>query len=115
MAGGVVERGWGRPGGATGRGQGQQGRAGKGGGGRGEGKREGGGSSPRGSTIAETVHRITPSAKEVEERWERGWERDWRRLLRGKQNEIEREGRAHGGLGRQGCAIRVGPKWVRSG
>jgi hypothetical protein len=32
-----------------------------------EGKREGGG----GSTIAATVHRITPRAKEVEERWKR--------------------------------------------
>jgi hypothetical protein len=31
-----------------------------------------GGSSPRSSTIAATAHRITPRAKEVEERWERG-------------------------------------------
>jgi hypothetical protein len=69
---------------------------GKGGEGRGEGKREGGGSSPRGSTIVATVHRITPRAKEVEERWERGG----RRLLRGKQNEIERgRGRTWGGWG----------------
>jgi hypothetical protein len=41
-----------------------------------------------------TVHRITPRAKEVGEAWERGG----RRLLRGKQNEIEREG-ARTGLG----------------
>jgi hypothetical protein len=61
-----------RPGRGRGAAKGQQGRAGKEGGGRGEGKREGGGSSPRGSMIAATVHRITPRAKVVEERWERG-------------------------------------------
>jgi hypothetical protein len=39
-----------------------------------------------------------------------GWERDWRRLLRGKQNEIERERGAWGvgALGAHGQG-RAGP------
>jgi hypothetical protein len=68
---------------------GQQGRAMKGGGGRGEGKREGGGSSPRGSMIAATVHRITPR----ERRWKRGRGSGYS----GKENERERRGGVHGG------------------
>jgi hypothetical protein len=53
------------------------------------------GTSPQGSMIATTVHQITPRAR----RWERGRER----LLCGKQNEIERGGGAHGGVGAPGA------------
>jgi hypothetical protein len=59
-------RGWGRarPGRVThGQGEGTRGREEEG-----EERGRGGGSSPRGSTIATTVHRITHRAKEVEER-----------------------------------------------
>jgi hypothetical protein len=56
-------------------------------------------SSPRGSTIATTIHRITPRAKEVEERWKRGRGK----LLCGKRKCDRERGRAHGGRwGRQG-------------
>jgi hypothetical protein len=59
-----------------------------------------------------TVHRITPRAKEVGEAWERGG----RRLLRGKQNEIEREG-ARMGVGVLGGRDQggAGLGWVGSG
>jgi hypothetical protein len=54
-------------------------RAGEGGRGRGDWER-GGESSPRGSTIAATVHQITPRVKEVER-----WKRRRGKLLRGKR------------------------------
>jgi hypothetical protein len=39
---------------------------------RGGGEREGGGAHLGAWTIAATAHRITPRAKEVEERWKKG-------------------------------------------
>jgi hypothetical protein len=64
-----------------------------------EGKeREGGGAHLGAWTIAATAHRITPRAKEVEERWERGGREIGGGCCAGKTNEIEREGRGeHGG------------------
>jgi hypothetical protein len=65
---------------------------------RGKTEREGGGAHLGAWTIAATAHRITPRAKEVEERWERGGREIGGGCCAGKTNEIEREGRGeHGG------------------
>jgi hypothetical protein len=80
--------------------------AGEGGRGRGEGERERGESSPRGSTIAATVHRITPRAKELEERWKRGRGS----CCVGKEIEIERGRGAWLEVGAVGARSRTRPK-----
>jgi hypothetical protein len=75
---------------------------------RGKTEREGGGAHLGAWTIAATAHRITPRAKEVEERWERGEREIGGGCCAGKTNDIEREGRGvHGGWGARGA--RPGP------
>jgi hypothetical protein len=78
---------------AQGRGEGREGR-----------ERGGGGEAHlRIRRSAATIYRITPRAKEVEERWKRGRGS----CCVGKENEIERGG-AWGRWGRQGRAPRTG-------
>jgi hypothetical protein len=114
--------GGGRAGGAAG-----EGRAGGRGGGRAgaarrarAGKREGeGGREERGGEAhlgirrpATTVHRITPRAREVEERWKRGRGK----LLHGKRKMRGRGEGAHmGGRGARGRALGPGPVGPRAG